>query len=79
MSGPVHAKPANDLFINLALGALVTASALTGLLCVAGSVAAFLTGLPEPTGGFTSGLAVLAHPADPGVALGAEGLNPVLY
>lgn len=79
MSGPVQAKPANDLFINLALVSLVTAAAFTGLLRVAGSVAAFLTGLPEPTGGITTGLAVLAHPADPGAALEAEGLNPVLY
>ncbi len=79
MSGPVQAKPANDLFINLAIGTLVAAAAFTGLLRVAGSVTAFLTGLPEPAGGFTTGLAVLAHPTDPGAALGAEGLNPVLY
>lgn len=79
MSGPVQAKPANDLFINLALGALVTAAAFTGLLRIAGSVTAFLTGLPEPAGGFTSGLAMLEHPTNPGAALGAEGLNPILY
>lgn len=79
MSGPVQAKPANDRFINLALGTLVAAAAFTGLLRVAGSVTAFLTGLPEPAGGFTTGLAVLADPTDPGAALGAEGLNPVLY
>ncbi|MGO3658127.1 TraM recognition domain-containing protein [Micrococcaceae sp. AOP34-BR2-30] len=79
MSGPVQAKPANDLVINLALGALISAAVLTGLLRVAGSVAAFLTGLPEPSGGFTSGVGVLATPADPGAALGADGLNPFLY
>lgn len=79
MSGPVQAKPANDLFINLALGALIAAAAFTGLLRVAGSVAAFLTGLPEPTAGFTAGVGVLATPADPGAALGADGLNPILY
>lgn len=79
MSGPVQAKPANDLFINLALGALITAAVFTGLLRVAGSVAAFLTGLPEPSGGFASGISVLATPADPGAALGAEGLNPFVY
>lgn len=79
MSGPVQAKPANDLFINLALGLLVAAAVFTGLLRVAGSVAAFLTGLPEPSGGFTSGISVFATPADPGVALGAEGLNPFAY
>ncbi|MBG0716502.1 TraM recognition domain-containing protein [Microbacterium sp. 2C] len=79
MSGPVQAKPANDLFINLALGAFITAAVFTGLLRVAGSVAAFLTGLPEPSGGFASGISVLATPADPGAALGAEGLNPFVY
>ncbi|MGO2092477.1 MAG: TraM recognition domain-containing protein [Microbacterium gubbeenense] len=79
MSGPVQAKPANDLFINLTLGALITATVFTALLRVAGSVAALLTGLPEPSGGFTSGMGVLATPTDPGAALGAEGLNPFVY
>lgn len=79
MSGPVQAKPANDLFINLTLGLLVAAAVFTGILRVAGSAAAFLTGLPEPSGGFTSGISVLATPADPGAALGAEGLNPFAY
>ncbi|GAA3664107.1 type IV secretory system conjugative DNA transfer family protein [Microbacterium marinilacus] len=79
MSGPAQAKPANDLFINLALGAIVTAVCVAGLLRVAGSVTAFLTGLPQPTGGVSSGIAVLATPLDPGAALGATGLNPFLY
>ncbi len=79
MSGPVQARPASDVFINLALGALIAAAGLTGLLRVAGSVTAFLTGLPEPSGGLTSGLGVLATPLDPGAALGADGLNPLLY
>ena len=79
MSGPVQAHPANDLFINLALGTLVAAACFTGLLRVAGSVAAFLSGLPEPTAGFTSGVGVLATPTDPGRALGSDGLNPILY
>ena len=79
MSGPVQAKPANDLFISLALGALITAAVFAGILRVAGSVTAFLTGLPEPSGSFTSGISVLATPTDPGAALGAEGLNPFVY
>ena len=79
MSGPVQAKPANDLFINLALGTLIAAAGFTGLIRIAGSVAAFLSGLPEPTEGFTSGVSVLATPTDPGKALGADGLNPILY
>lgn len=79
MSGPVQAKPANDLFINLVLGLIVAAAAFTGLLRIAGSTAAFLSGLPEPTGGFTAAVGVLATPADPGAALGADGLSPFLY
>jgi len=79
MSGPVQAKPANDVFINLALGALIAAAGFTGLLRVAGSVTAFLTGMPEPSGGLMSGVGVLASPLDPGAALGADGLHPVLY
>ena len=73
MSGPVQAKPANDLFINLVLGVIVAAAAFTGLLRVAGSMAAFLTGLPEPTGGFTAAVGVLATPADPGAAWALMG------
>ncbi|MFI8631287.1 type IV secretory system conjugative DNA transfer family protein [Microbacterium sp. NPDC077663] len=79
MSGPVQAKPANDLFINLALGAMIAAACFAGLLRAAGSVTALLTGLPQPTGGVSSGIAVLATPLDPGAALGAAGLNPFLY
>lgn len=79
VSGPVQAKPANDAFINLVLGALVATAGFAGLLRFAGSVTAFLTGLPEPTAGIASGIGVLANPGDPGAVLGAEGLNPVLY
>ena len=79
MSGPVQAKPANDLFINLVLGAVVAGAGFAGLLRLAGSLAAFLTGLPEPTGGIAAGIAILTNPADPGTPLGAAGLNPVLY
>ncbi|MGR6902742.1 type IV secretory system conjugative DNA transfer family protein, partial [Glutamicibacter sp. BSL13] len=38
-----------------------------------------LTGRPAPTGGPATGLGVLASPTDPGAAIGAPGLNPVLY
>ena len=79
MPAPSQARPANDALLNLALGALVTAIGLGGVLRVAGSVAAFLTGLPEPTGSITDGLGVLASPADPGAAIGSPGLNPILY
>lgn len=74
-----EARPVNDALLNLALGALVTAVGLGVVLHVAGSVAAFLTGRPQPSGGITDGLGVLANPADPGSAIGAPGLNPVVY
>ncbi|WP_447947376.1 type IV secretory system conjugative DNA transfer family protein [Microbacterium lacticum] len=79
MSGPVQAKPADDLFINLALGAIIVAACFAGLLRLAGSVTAFLTGLPQPSGSISSGFAVLAAPLDPGAALRAAGPNPFLY
>ncbi|OYN92389.1 type IV secretory system conjugative DNA transfer family protein [Parenemella sanctibonifatiensis] len=49
------------------------------VLRAAGSVAAFLTGSPQPTAGATGGVAVFFDPADPGGQLGADGLNPVVY
>ncbi|MFC7620657.1 type IV secretory system conjugative DNA transfer family protein [Microlunatus sp. GCM10028923] len=45
----------------------------------AGSVAAFLTGTTQPTGGPSAGLAALFNPGDPGQALGIDGLNPISY
>jgi len=70
------------------MGDELTTAALIGLigmfgialiLRAAGSVTAFLTGLPQPDAGPAAGLGVLFNPADPATALSAEGLNPVLY
>lgn len=74
-----HPRPANDAFLNIALGGLVAVVAFGGVLGLAGSIAAFLTGHPQPTAGITDGLGVLARPADPGTALGTAGLNPFAY
>lgn len=79
MAASTQAKPANDALVNVAIGGLVAAAGFAGLLRLAGSITAFLTGLPEPAGGIAAGIGVLASTADPGHALGAEGLNPVLY
>ncbi|MGB3375271.1 MAG: type VI secretion protein, partial [Microbacterium sp.] len=49
------------------------------ILRAAGSVAAFLTGTPQPAGDPASGVGVLFHPGDPAAALDADGLNPVVY
>ncbi|WP_184173724.1 type IV secretory system conjugative DNA transfer family protein [Micrococcus endophyticus] len=45
----------------------------------AGSVAAWLTGTSQPTGGPATGGGVLFDPGDPASALGAPGLSPVVY
>lgn len=72
-------RPPSDLTVSLALGGLAATAALALLLRYIGDAAAFLTGRPAPTGGPATGLGVLAHPTDPGAAIGAPGLNPFLY
>lgn len=72
-------RPPNDFAVSLALGSLAATAALALLLRYTGDVAAFLTGRPSPAGGPATGLGVLAHPTDPGAAIGAPGLSPFLY
>ncbi|MGN7860057.1 type IV secretory system conjugative DNA transfer family protein [Microbacterium sp. 22303] len=72
-------RPANEAVLNLILAGLVAAIAFGGVLRLAGTVAAFVTGQNEPSGSITAGLRVLAMPGDPGAGLGARGLNPVAY
>ncbi|WP_246086784.1 type IV secretory system conjugative DNA transfer family protein [Nocardioides humi] len=69
-------------------GEELTNAALIGLLLLfafglvlrgSGSVAAFLTGTPQPASGLAAGLGVLFHPGDPAGALGSERLSPVAY
>jgi len=69
----------DDSLTNLALAGLVAVVALGGALRVSGTLASFLTGQPQPTGGPEAGLGVLVHPADPGGPLGVPGLSPVVY
>jgi type IV secretory pathway TraG/TraD family ATPase VirD4 len=76
---PTQARPSNDALLNVILGALVGAVAFAGVLWLAGHIVAWATGLPQPAGGLTDGFAVLTHPADPGTALDAAGLNAVVY
>ncbi|MGO1407973.1 MAG: type IV secretory system conjugative DNA transfer family protein [Brachybacterium sp.] len=58
---------------------MVAGFAFALILRGAGSAAAWLSGLPLPTGGIASGLGVFSDPMDPGAALGVDGLNPFLY
>ena len=68
-----------DELTNAVLIGLVAMFGVALILRGSGSVAAFLTGTPQPTAGPASGLGVLFDPADPAGALSAEGLNPVAY
>ncbi|WP_370586090.1 type IV secretory system conjugative DNA transfer family protein [Tessaracoccus sp. MC1679] len=77
MNGP--ARPVNDSLANLGIGLLIAAFATLGLLRLAASIAAWVSGLPQPTGGITNALGVLADPLNPGSALGAPDLNTVIY
>ncbi|MDW4572656.1 TraM recognition domain-containing protein [Microbacterium sp. M3] len=52
---------------------------MAAVLRVAGTIAAFVTGAKQPTGGLAAGLGVFGSPADPGASLGAGGLNPIVY
>ncbi len=79
MSTPRPARPLGDELTNLALGLLAAAAVLAALLRAAGSVAAWVTGADQPTGGIEAGLGVLAHPGDPAAPLGAPGLSAVAY
>ncbi|WP_238614631.1 type IV secretory system conjugative DNA transfer family protein [Brevibacterium casei] len=68
-----------DELTNAAIIALIGAFGTALILRAAGSVAAFLTGTPQPAAGPASGLGVLFNPTDPATALDAEGLNTVAY
>lgn len=79
MSGQRQTGGMGDELTNAAIVALIGAFGAALVLRAAGSVAAFLTGTPQPTASPASGLGVLFNPADPAAALDADGLNPVAY
>lgn len=68
-----------DELTNAAMIGLVALFGVALVLRGAGSVTAFLTGTNQPSGGPASGVRVLFHPGDPGAALDADGLNPIVY
>lgn len=68
-----------DELTNAAIIGLLALVAFTLALRGAGSVTAWLSGTNQPTGGPGSGVGVLLDPSDPGTALGAVGLNAVVY
>ncbi|QBE49687.1 type IV secretory system conjugative DNA transfer family protein [Leucobacter triazinivorans] len=79
MSTPRQGGALGDELANLGIIALIVAVVVAVILRAAGTVTAWVTGVTQPTGGIDAGLGVLLHPTDPGTALGADGLNPVVY
>jgi type IV secretion system protein VirD4 len=72
-------RPPADGLVNVGLGLLAVAAALAGLLHLAGTLAAWVSGATRPAVGVSAAFGVLADPLDPGAALGAPGLRPVAY
>lgn len=68
-----------DELTNLILIAVGGLLGVAFILRLAGSVAAFLTGTPQPSAGAAGGVAVFFNPGDPGGQLGADGLNLFVY
>src|SRR5699024_8825069 len=68
-----------DELTNTLMIGLVALFGLALILRAAGSITAFLAGTRQPTSGPGAGVGVLFRPGDPGAALEAPGLNPVVY
>ena len=61
-----------DEFANLGIALLIGAAGFALLLRLAGTIATWAMGLPQPAGGPEAGLAVLLNPGDPASALSAR-------
>ncbi|OUZ07234.1 type VI secretion protein [Aeromicrobium sp. PE09-221] len=79
MSGQRQTGSFGDELTNMLLAGLIGLFGTTLVLRVSGSIAAFVTGAPQPAGNVTAGVRVLFRPGDPAAALDAERLNPVVY
>lgn len=72
-------RPVDDALVNLGLISALVGSVVLGLLRLAGSIAAWMTGADRPRRGLDGALGVIATPTDPGAALRAHGLSPIAY
>jgi type IV secretory pathway TraG/TraD family ATPase VirD4 len=77
--GPAQTPAGRDSLANLGIGVLFIVASVGVVLRGAGSLAAFVTGLNQPTGGLFTGIMAVFHPSNPGAAMGAEGMNPWAY
>jgi type IV secretion system protein VirD4 len=79
MNTPRPQSTLGDELADLGMVLLIGTALLGFILRAAGTVAAWLTGLPLPTGGPQTGLAVVFDPINPGGAINAPGLHPIAY
>ncbi|SEE47383.1 type IV secretory system conjugative DNA transfer family protein [Jiangella alba] len=79
MTAPRSERAGTDTLTNLALAMLAGLGVIVLVLRATASLTAALTGTAQPTAGPGVVLGVLVDPADPGRALDAPGLNPVVY
>ena len=69
----------DDYLVNLGLVLVASVGLLATILRFAGSLAARLSGVQPPTGGWETGFQVVSRPGDPASALGAPGLAAWVY
>ncbi len=72
-------RSVDDELVNLGLVLIAAVGVLAGLLRLAGTVAAWLAGGTQPSGGLEAGFRVLVSPGDPAGALRAPGLPAIIY
>lgn len=72
-------RSVDDELVNLGLILIAAVGALAAMLRVAGAIAAWLAGAPQPQGGLEAGFRVLANPTNPAGALESSVTPAVLY
>jgi type IV secretion system protein VirD4 len=79
MSSRNRDESPDGVLTNLILVGLVGLVGVAALLRIAGAVAAYLSGHPQPTIGISAGLGVVTNARHPGIVLGMTDLNAILY
>ena len=74
-----HSRGLGDELTNVLMIGLFALFGIAAVLRGAGSIAAFLTGVEQPTVGFAGGVSVLFDPVHPAAALGVPRLHTVIY
>ena len=72
-------RSVDDDLVNLGLVLIAAVGLVAAVLRLAGSAAAWLTGVGQPEGGLEAGFRVLTEPGDPAAALDSPGLAAWAY